>query len=106
MESLFALSLLAVCCSFMLASGQLNCPDGAQTQTTHAGQPFIIDFGFRAPPFLTMYTKDGAVFRPDGRRTFIRFGRISFTSVRESDQGVYRLISGTRFNGTICLEGS
>ena len=103
MESLFAL-VLAVCCSFMLANGQVNCPDGAQSHKTHAGQPFIIDFGFRASPFRSMYTKDGSVFRPDGRRTFIRFGRISFTSVVESDQGVYGLTSGSR-NGTVCLEG-
>ena len=89
----------------MLASGQLNCPDGATAQTIHAGQPFIIDFGFRALPFISMYTKDGSLFRPDGRRTFARLGRISFTSVRESDQGVYRLVSGSRFNGSICLKG-
>ena len=104
MESLYAL-VLAVCCSFMLASGQLDCPDGAENLTIHAGQPFIIDFGFRALPFMSMYTKDGSVFRPDGRRTFARLGRISFTSVRESDQGVYRLVSGSRFNGTVCLKG-
>ena len=89
----------------MLASGQFNCPDGAETLTTHAGQPFIIDFEYRASPFRSMYSKDGSVFRPDGRRTFVRLGRISFTSVVESDEGVYMLIAGSRFNGTICLAG-
>ena len=104
MESLIAL-VLAVWCSFMLASGQLNCPDGAETLTTHTGQPFIIDFGFTALPFISMYTKDGSVFRPDGRRTFARLGRISFTSIIESDEGIYMLIVGSRFNRTVCLEG-
>ena len=105
MESLIAL-VLAVWCSFMLASGQLNCPDGAETLTTHTGQPFIIDFGFKpALPFMSMYTKDGSVFRPDGRRTFATLGRISFTSIMESDEGVYMFIVGSSFNRTICLEG-
>ena len=107
MESLIAL-VLAVWCSFMLASGELNwhsCPDGAEILTTHTGQPFIINFGFRALPFMSMYKKDGSVFRPDGRRTFATLGRISFTSVMESDEGIYMLIVGNSFNRTVCLAG-
>ena len=46
----------ATFCSFMLAGGQLNCPDGAETQTIHAGQQITLDFGFRALPFVSMYT--------------------------------------------------
>ena len=69
--------ILAACCSFMLASGQPDCPDGAETLLIQEGQPVILDFGFRAFPFVSKYTKDGMVFRSDGLRTVSKLGRIS-----------------------------
>ena len=100
---LFAIILVASC-SGVLAGGP-TCPNG--TITAREGQPLVIDFGFRgsSPLFNSRYTKDGSPFVPDRIRTFTALGRISFTSVMQSDGGVYEFTARQNFRSTICLTG-